>query len=182
MPSSQSNAQPNAAPIKRGSKMSDLPWRWWGIALLIIALDQLTKHLVLAFIEPGAQHTLTSFFYLTLRFNEGAAFSFLHGAGGWQRWMFAIIAGGVSVALAFWIAKIHRQPHKGLETLALSLILGGAIGNLYDRVLLGHVVDFIVWHYQMREWPAFNIADAGICAGAGVLLLDMIKGQKKKHE
>lgn len=172
----------NSATTANSIKLSQLPWRWWSIALLVIALDQLTKHLAVAFIDHYGEHTVTSFFYLTVRYNEGAAFSFLHGAGGWQRWFFAIIAGSVSVVLAVWITRIHRQPGKILETLALSLILGGAIGNLYDRIVLGHVVDFIVWHYQGREWPAFNIADAGICVGAALLFVDMIKGHKTKDE
>lgn len=164
------------------TRLNQLPWRWWALALVVVVLDQITKHMAQAFLELYEQHTVTSFFYLTLRYNEGAAFSFLHGAGGWQRWFFAVIASVVSVVLTVWIARIHRQPGKMLETLALSLILGGAIGNLYDRIVLGHVVDFIVWHYQEREWPAFNIADAGICVGAALLFVDMFKGQKKNHE
>jgi signal peptidase II len=166
----------------RAINWSALPWRWWAIALLVLALDQLTKQLALKFLEHYGEHTVTSFFYLTLRYNEGAAFSLLHSAGGWQRWLFASIASAVSVVLIVWIARIHRSPGKLLEVLGLSLILGGALGNLYDRIMLGHVVDFIVWHYQGREWPAFNIADAGICLGAGLLLVDMIKGQKKNDE
>lgn len=173
---------PSAVGVVQNIQYRQLPWRWWAIALLVVVLDQITKHLALAFIDLYEQHTVTSFFYLTLRYNEGAAFSFLHDAGGWQRWFFAVIAGVVSVVLAVWIARIHRQPGKMLETLALALILGGAIGNLYDRIVLGHVVDFIVWHYQEREWPAFNIADAGICVGAALLFVDMFKGQKKNHE
>lgn len=163
-------------------KLKDLPWRWWSIALLVIAVDQLTKNLALMYLEHYGEHTVTSFFYLTLRFNKGAAFSFLHDSGGWQRWFFAFIATAVSVVLTVWIARVHRLPGKKLETLALSLILGGAIGNLYDRIVLGHVVDFIVWHYQEREWPAFNIADAAICLGAALLFVDMIKGHKKQDE
>lgn len=172
----------NSVSTNSTSNWTQLPWRWWAIAVVVIALDQITKHMALAFIDHYGRHTVTSFFYITLRFNEGAAFSFLHDAGGWQRWFFATIAGVVSVVLAVWIARIHQKPGKLLETLALSLILGGAIGNLYDRVVLGHVVDFIVWHYQDREWPAFNIADAAICAGAALLILDMIKGHKKTDE
>lgn len=164
------------------SERAGLPWLWWGLALLVILLDQVTKHMAQAWLELYDKHTVTSFFYLTLRYNEGAAFSFLHDAGGWQRWMFAFIAGAVSVVLTVWIARVHRLPGKTLETLALSLILGGAIGNLYDRVMLGHVVDFVVWHYGEREWPAFNIADAAICAGAALLFVDMFKGHKKTHE
>jgi signal peptidase II len=172
---------PNST-LSQPSVLRQLPWLWWGVAVLVIALDQATKIAAQSLLELNGVHRVTSFFYLTLRYNEGAAFSFLHGAGGWQRWFFAGTAGAVSLLLVVWISRIHRQREKLLETLALSLILGGAVGNLYDRVLLGHVTDFIVWHYQTREWPAFNIADSAICLGAALLFLDMFKGHKKSHE
>lgn len=159
-----------------------LPWILWGVALIVMVLDQATKMWAQANFVYAESSPVTSFFYFTLRFNEGAAFSFLAGAGGWQRWIFTAIASVVSVVLMIWIARIHRQPGKRLEALALALILGGAVGNLYDRIALGHVVDFIVLHYQEHEWPAFNIADSGICVGAALLILDMIKGQKTNNE
>lgn len=159
-----------------------LPWALWGVSLMVILLDYVTKQLALANFVYGEPAPVTSFFYFTLRYNEGAAFSFLAGAGGWQRWIFTGIASVVSVLLLVWIARIHRQPGKRLEAIALALILGGAVGNLYDRIVLGHVVDFIVWHYREYEWPAFNIADAAICVGAALLIWDMFKGQKAKDE
>lgn len=159
-----------------------LPWVLFAIAALVIVFDQLTKHLTLAYIEYLDVSPVTPFFYLTLRFNEGAAFSFLAGAGGWQRWLFAALATVVSVVLIVWITRIYRQKGNTLEALALALILGGALGNLYDRIMLGHVVDFIVLHYREHEWPAFNIADSAICIGAALLVLDMFRGRKAKDE
>lgn len=164
------------------SVIRQLPWMLWGVALLVMVLDQVTKMWAQANFVYAEPSPVTSFFYFTLRYNEGAAFSFLAAAGGWQRWIFTGIAAVVSVVLLVWIARIHRQPGKRLEALALALILGGAVGNLYDRVMLGHVVDFIVLHYQDWEWPAFNIADSGICIGAALLVWDMIKGQKTNNE
>jgi signal peptidase II len=159
-----------------------LPWLLFALALIVIALDQLTKHLAVACLDYLEVAPVTPFFYLTLRFNEGAAFSFLAGAGGWQRWFFATLAFVISIVLVIWVARIYREKGNTLEALALSLILGGAVGNLYDRVVLGHVVDFIVLHYQTSEWPAFNIADSAICIGAALLILDMFKGRKVKDE
>lgn len=161
------------------SARSQLPWLLWGISVLVIALDLITKYLALAKLEYLEVAPVTPFFYLTLRFNEGAAFSFLAGAGGWQRWLFSGLAIAVGVVLIAWIMRIYRQKGNTLEAFALALILGGAIGNLYDRIVHGHVVDFIVLHYGTKEWPAFNIADSGICIGAALLILDMFKGHKK---
>ncbi|MCR6650530.1 MAG: signal peptidase II [Cellvibrionaceae bacterium] len=168
---------PDVITIKR-----KLPWLLFAIAAFIIVFDQATKHLALAYIEYLDVEPVTSFFYLTLRYNEGAAFSFLAGAGGWQRWLFATLAAVVSVVLVVWITRIYRQKGNTLEALALALILGGAVGNLYDRIMLGHVVDFIVFHYQEHEWPAFNIADSAICIGAALLVLDMFRGRKVTNE
>lgn len=158
-----------------------LPWLLWALALAIAVVDQISKLVVQAYLSYAEQVPVTSFFYWTLRFNEGAAFSFLAGAGGWQRWFFTAIAAVVSLVLLVWIARIHQVRQKRWEALALTLILGGAVGNLYDRVVLGHVVDFIVWHYRQYEWPAFNIADSAICVGAALLFLDMFRGQKAQQ-
>ena len=123
---------------------------------------------------------ITSFFSLSLHFNQGAAFSFLHDAGGWQRWFFTIVAVAVSAALGRWLAKLDRS--RWLEALALSLVLGGALGNLYDRITLGDVVDFLLFHWEDHYFPAFNLADAAICAGAGFLILDAFYGKKDSGE
>lgn len=155
-----------------------LPWKLLCVVVLVVLLDQITKVWALANFVYAEATPVTSFFYFTLRYNEGAAFSFLAGAGGWQRWFFTLIAAVMSTVLLLWIMRLHRRGGKHLEALALALILGGALGNLYDRITLGHVVDFIVLHYQQHEWPAFNIADSGICVGAALLVWDMIRGQK----
>jgi signal peptidase II len=104
----------------------------------------------------------------------------LAGAGGWQRWFFAVIAVAASVLLTVWIYRVSQRNLR--EAFALAFILGGALGNLYDRILLGHVVDFIVVHYQDYYWPAFNLADSAICLGAAVLILDMILDKGKKSD
>lgn len=141
------------------------------LALGVVFLDQITKNWASTELSYGIAEPITSFFNFTLLHNYGAAFSFLSDAGGWQRWFFGLIALVVSFVLVVWIARV--PPEKKIEIWALSLILGGAIGNLYDRMVLGYVVDFIVFHYEQYAWPAFNIADMGICAGAGLLILDM---------
>lgn len=146
---------------------------WYLLALLVIALDQWTKLLALQVLDYGAPQEVTGFFNLTLLYNKGAAFSFLSDAGGWQHWLFSGLAVVISLVLIVWL---YRQPREArLEPLALALVLGGALGNLLDRLRLGHVVDFIQLHYRDFYWPAFNIADSAITLGAGLLLLGMLR-------
>lgn len=152
-------------------------WRWYGLALLVIVLDQISKHWVNAALTYNETVTFTSFFNFTLRYNPGAAFSFLSDAGGWQRWFFTSVAIIVSVVLVVWIARVAAE--KKREAFGLTMILGGAIGNVYDRITLGHVVDFIVVHYQDYYWPAFNLADSAITLGAILLIADMILTKEK---
>lgn len=161
-------------------RWGELPWQWYGLALLILVLDQLTKQWAVTGLIENAPAEVTSFFNLTLRYNYGAAFSFLHDAGGWQRWFFSVIAAGVSVLIVVWLARLKRE--QWLEALALAYILGGAVGNLYDRITLGYVVDFIEVHYQQYYWPAFNLADSAITVGAVLLILDMFFRSKKADE
>lgn len=156
------------------------PWFWYLTALVILLLDQASKHAIEAAFEYGETKVFTSFFNFTLAYNPGAAFSFLASAGGWQRWFFTIIAIAASVLLSVWIARCARQ--KPREAFALAFILGGALGNLYDRIVLGHVVDFIVVHYQDNFWPAFNLADSAITLGAAVLIIDMLFSKEKKAD
>ena len=165
--------------LLKSFKVSELPWRWYAIALVAIVLDQLTKLWVTAELALYDREIVTSFFQITLRHNYGAAFSFLHDAGGWQRWFLGVLAAGVSVLLAVWIAKLKKT--QWLEALALSLILGGAVGNLLDRAVFGYVVDFILFHYQQHEFPAFNIADSAISCGAVLLIWDAIFTKKKQE-
>lgn len=157
-------------------------WFWLVVALVVALIDQWSKVAVVKhFVFEGASQEVTSFFNLVLAYNPGAAFSFLANAGGWQRWFFGVIAVVASVVLTIWIYKSAAQkPH---EAFALSFILGGALGNLYDRIFLGHVVDFIEVHYQSQHYfPAFNLADSAICLGAIVLIIDMIFGKEKKPD
>jgi signal peptidase II len=154
--------------------------RWLWIAVLVIALDLLTKWFALQQLELYQQvPVIDGLFSFTLAFNPGAAFSFLADAGGWQRWFFTAIAVGVSAMLLIWMARLPRI--KRLEPIALALILGGALGNLYDRIMHGHVVDFILVHWQ-QSWffPAFNLADSSITVGAALLILDMFISKPDK--
>lgn len=146
---------------------------WYLLAALVILLDQWTKVLAEDLLRYGEPRVITGFFNLTLLYNKGAAFSLLSDAGGWQHWLFSGIAAAVGVVLAVWL---YRQPGTArLEPLALALVLGGALGNLIDRLRLGHVVDFIQLHYRELYWPAFNLADSAITLGAGLLILLMLR-------
>lgn len=141
------------------------------MALVVIVIDQWTKSLASSQLQYGVPVEILPVFNLTLQHNLGAAFSFLSDAGGWQRWFFTAISAVVSVVLAVWIFRLNDNQR--LLALSLALILGGAIGNLIDRVLLGYVVDFISVHYQQRFFPAFNIADSAISVGAVLMIVDM---------
>lgn len=143
--------------------------KWFGAAAAILVLDYVTKTAVLANFAPGESRALAPFFNLVLVFNKGAAFSFLASAPGWQLPVFATIAGVASVVISYLILK-NRE--KSLFCSGLSLILGGALGNLYDRVVYGHVVDFLDFHAAGWHWPAFNVADSAITVGAGILIIE----------
>ena len=161
---------------------------WMTISLLVLVLDQLTKQYAEYSLVLHRAESLFTSLNMTLMYNEGAAFSFLSNAGGWQRWFFTALSTAVSIALIVWLRKL--EDHQRLLKLGLALILGGAIGNLVDRVLFGHVIDFIQVYYYAESclpgfsfyafssggqcfWPAFNIADAAISAGAVLLIADM---------
>ena len=146
---------------------------WLGVAALVIVLDQLTKTLIVGAFRLGDSHTVTSFFNVVRWHNTGAAFSFLSGASGWQRWFFVAL-GAVAAAFIVWMLKRHGG--QKLFGWALALILGGAIGNVIDRLLHGYVVDFIQVHWRAAYFfPAFNIADSAITVGAGLLILDELR-------
>jgi len=155
--------------------------RWLGLALLVLVLDQASKHAIEATFQFGEQLALIpGFFNLTLAYNPGAAFSFLADAGGWQRYFFTALALGVSVFIVFLLKKHHAETRYAL---ALALILGGALGNAIDRMLLGHVIDFIQIHYQQRwYYPAFNIADSAICIGAVLMVIDSFRREAKSEK
>jgi len=142
---------------------------WLGVAALVILLDQLTKTLILGSFQLGDSHTVTSFFNIVRVHNAGAAFSFLAGASGWQRWFFVGL-GAFAALFIVWMLRSHGGQR--LFSWALALILGGAVGNVIDRLLHGHVVDFIQVHYGSAYFPSFNIADSAITVGAVLLILD----------
>lgn len=142
----------------------------FGLALLVFWLDWQTKQLAEVNIPYGSLNYVLPVLDLTLLYNTGAAFSFLGDAGGWQRYFFIAISSAVSIGLVIWIVFQSRL----LEQLASALILAGAVGNLHDRVLYGHVIDFIAVHWNQHYWPAFNVADSAITVGAGLLLLDWL--------
>ncbi|MBB3170118.1 signal peptidase II [Simiduia aestuariiviva] len=160
----------------------------WLSALLVlvsVVLDQYTKAIASGALSYGQPVYVLSFLDWTLLHNPGAAFSFLSDQGGWQRWFFTAVAALVSVVLVVWIARLTKD--KLWESSALALVLGGAVGNLIDRVQLGYVVDFISMHYEQYYWPAFNIADSVICIGVAMLIVDMFRSkpnepQEKNHE
>lgn len=155
----------------RSSSSSGLT-AWLLIAAVIIVADQFTKILILGAFQLGDVHPVTSFFNLVRAHNYGAAFSFLHGASGWQRWFFL----GLGLAAAgFIIWMLRRHGHQKLFAWALTLILGGALGNVIDRAIHGYVVDFIQVHARGWYFPAFNVADSAITIGAILLILDELR-------
>ena len=150
--------------------------RWLGLSALIIVLDQISKLLITQHFAYLESLTVLSVFDLTLLHNAGAAFSFLSDAGGMQRWLFTAIAVVASVSLT-WLLRKHAS--ETLFALALSLILGGALGNLIDRIAYGYVIDFLLFHWNDHYFPAFNLADSAITCGAGLLIWESF--MEKKH-
>jgi len=152
-------------------------WLW--LSLLVLVLDQATKRLVLAMLQPFEVIELIPNLNLTLMFNEGAAFSLLADAGGWQRWLFALVALAVTAALTTWLLRLRSG--EGLLAFGLALLIGGALGNLIDRALLGHVVDFIQVYLPFiplavfNPWPAFNVADSAISVGVAAMLIATLR-------
>jgi signal peptidase II len=151
--------------------MRELPMlKWLGLSLLAVVLDQLSKLAVAGSMQLYQSIKVMPYFNLTYVHNTGAAFSFLSDAGGWQRWFFAGLAVIISAVIAVWLAKLKR--HETLLAVALSLVLGGAIGNLIDRLAYGYVIDFLDVYYQSSHWPAFNIADSAITLGVVLMLAE----------
>ncbi len=145
-----------------------LKWLW--ISLLVLLLDQGSKLLISNTMQLYESIAVVPYFNLTYVHNTGAAFSFLSEAGGWQRWLFAVLAAIISAALSVWLARL--QKHETLLAVALALVLGGALGNLIDRLAYGYVIDFLDIYYKQWHWPAFNIADSAITVGVILLLLE----------
>jgi len=143
------------------------------LAAVVAIMDQLSKWAALAWLTPHVAIPVVPYFNLTLAFNSGAAFSFLSDAGGWQRWLFIILAGLISAFLWYWLRQLRR--HEAWTGIALGLILGGALGNVLDRLFRsGQVVDFIDVYYRDSHWPAFNLADSAISLGAAIIVIQAI--------
>jgi signal peptidase II len=152
-----------------------LKYLW--ISALVLVFDQISKYIANTSMSLYQTIEVMPYFNFTLAYNYGAAFSFLADAGGWQRWFFTGLAAIFSVVIFVWITRLKSSAK--LEAISLSLILGGAVGNLIDRLIFGYVIDFLDVYYQSYHWPAFNIADSAICIGAVLLILDSFK---KKDE
>lgn len=146
--------------------------KWLWLTALIIVLDQASKWLMSAWLDLYQSVVVLPFFNLTLAHNSGAAFSFLANAGGWQRWFFIVLALTVSLVLLIWLSRLKANAR--MEAAALSLIMGGALGNVIDRFIHGYVVDFLDFHAAGYHWPAFNVADMAIFIGAALLIIDSV--------
>ena len=145
---------------------------WLGIAVIVVLLDQVSKITMSRLLAYGQSEMITPYFNLVMVYNQGAAFSFLANSGGWQRWFFSGLAFVVSLVI---IWMLHKNTTQRLFCWALTLILGGAVGNLIDRVLYGHVIDFLDFHIGTLHWPAFNVADSAITVGAALFVLDELR-------
>lgn len=160
----------NTKPIRTAS--------WYILALLVLGADQAAKSYIDQATPLGWSQVVTPFFNLVHVLNPGAAFSFLAGAGGWQRWFFLAIA----LLVSLWLAWLLRRPSRTPERLAYSLILGGALGNAVDRALRGHVIDYLDFYVGRSHWPAFNLADVAITVGASALILAALTEDRATRE
>jgi signal peptidase II len=152
-------------------------WHWFLLSILVIILDQASKYWVESFLTPYKPMPIMPMLNITLAYNTGAAFSFLSGAGGWHRWFFAGFSLVVSIILIIWLWRTPKTDR--LQSLGVSLILGGAVGNLIDRGLSGYVVDFVDVYYKYHHFATFNLADSAICIGAAALILDLLLRKDK---
>ncbi|WP_281560157.1 signal peptidase II [Thalassomonas sp. RHCl1] len=159
--------------------LADSGIRWIWLTLVFLVIDQVTKYWVAGSMDLYQSIKVTAFFNITYVHNLGAAFSFLADQAGWQRWFFAAIATVASVIFVIWLAKTPKE-NKSLS-IAFALMLSGALGNLFDRVLLGYVIDFLDFYVGSYHWPAFNVADSAIFVGAVLMVLDSFKGSDKEN-
>ena len=155
-----------------------LKWIW--LAVVVVILDQLTKYVASASLEMYQPIAVMPMLNWTLMHNPGAAFSFLANESGWQRWFFSVIAIVVSVVIVLWIKRLEQ--HEKWQAIALALILGGALGNVIDRIWLGYVVDFIDVYYEQWHWPAFNIADSAIFIGVAMIIIDSVREYRAEKQ
>jgi len=158
--------------------MSNSMLKWLWVSGLVIVLDQLSKWVMASWLSLYETVPVIPSINLTMAHNTGAAFSFLAQEGGWQRWFFTSLAIVISTVLVIWLKKLKSDAR--LEALSLSLIIGGAIGNLIDRIYFGYVIDFIDVYYGTYHWPAFNVADSAICIGAVLLIVDSFRTESKQ--
>ncbi|SOC57843.1 signal peptidase II [Chromohalobacter canadensis] len=166
-----------ATPDRSVSPPMKRPLRWLWLALLVIVLDLGSKLLASTYLIYAQPVELLPVFNFTLLHNTGAAFSFLAGHSGWQRWLFAAIALAVSIGLTVWLTRLKADER--LSAAAIALVIGGALGNLYDRLVYGYVVDFLSFHWQGNYFPAFNLADTAITLGAiGLILASLRDGRR----
>ena len=169
----------NEAQDKAGARGGALRWLW--LSVVIVAADQLTKWLVTQNLALYERIELLPVLGLTHLHNTGAAFSFLADAGGWQRWFFIAIAVLVTVLVCFWLSRMPARG-QGWLAAALALVVGGAVGNVIDRVLHGYVIDFISVHWERSFFPAFNVADSAITVGAAILIIDSFYESRRKQK
>lgn len=166
-------------PVRKTAAPASGMAQWLGLALILLLADQFTKVLILGYYHLGESTSVTSFFNIVRVHNSGAAFSFLAGASGWQRWFFVAV-GVLAVGLIVWLLRAHAGQR--LFSLALACILGGAVGNVIDRLLHGHVIDFLDFHLGGWHFPAFNVADSAITIGAACLILDeLLRVRRTRH-
>ncbi len=164
--------------IRKSSGSSPSYWLWLGLAVVVLLADQFTKVLIVSSYQLGEGFPVTSFFNIVRVHNQGAAFSFLASAGGWQRWFFTGL-GLVATVTMVWMLKKH--PGQKLFGFAIACILGGAVGNVLDRMLYGYVIDFLDFYHAGIHFPAFNVADSGITLGAACLILDEVLRVRRGH-
>ncbi len=153
--------------------------RWLWLSLLVVVLDQVSKQLIESSLMVYETIPVLPFFNLTLAYNEGAAFSFLSDQGGWQRWFFTLVAALVVLILGVWLTRLRGER---LLAISLSLVIGGALGNLLDRLLFGYVIDFLDFFYATHHWPAFNVADIAISLGVVLMFVDAFVGRKAERD
>lgn len=157
--------------------LKNLHWLWLGVVVFV--LDQWSKTYFERLLDHGQSIDLLPVFSWTLAYNTGAAFSFLHDAGGWQRWFFIVLAISVCAAMVVWLSRLPANARWLMA--GIGLLVGGALGNVYDRFTLGYVIDFIHVHYQAWHFPAFNVADCGITVGAALLVIDSLFLEPKRQ-
>lgn len=154
--------------------------RWLWLSLMVVVLDQASKQLIVSSFMLHEILELLPLFNLTLTYNEGAAFSFLSDQAGWQRWFLSGVAVVVTLVMILWLRGLKQ--HERLTAISLGLIIGGAVGNLIDRVLFGHVIDFLDFYIGQYHWPAFNVADSAISIGVAIMLYEILFGDREQTD